>query len=182
MDETIKINGNLFTLNTKNTTYAFKVKEECGALEHLYYGAKIRLDNDDGIAEKRAFAPGNAINYEEGMNDFTLEDLGLEMSAYGKGDIGEPMIEIRNADGSNTLDFKFLEAKILDKKYELSGMPSSYDDANQAKTLEITLRDKENELKLLLYYSVFYECDVITRSAKLINEGKGTIIKHRIIK
>ena len=181
MDETIKINGNLFTLNTKNTTYAFKVKEECGALEHLYYGAKIRLDNDDGIAEKRAFAPGNAINYEEGMNDFTLEDLGLEMSAYGKGDIGEPMIEIRNADGSNTLDFKFSEAKILDRKYELSGMPSSYDDANQAKTLEITLRDKENELKLLLYYSVFYECDVITRSAKLINEGKGTIRLERML-
>lgn len=181
MEEIIKINDNLFTLNTKNTTYAFKVKEECGALEHLYYGAKIRLDNDDGIAEKRAFAPGNAINYEEGMNDFTLEDLGLEMSAYGKGDIGEPMIEIRNSDGSNTLDFKFLEAKILDKKYELSGMPSSYDSENQAKTLEITLRDKENELRLLLYYSVFYECDVITRSAKLVNEGKGTIRLERML-
>lgn len=181
MEEIIKITDNLFTLNTKNTTYAFKVKEECGALEHLYYGAKIRLDNDDGIVEKRAFAPGNAINYEEGMNDFTLEDLGLEMSAYGKGDIGEPMIEIRNSDGSNTLDFKFLEAKILDKKYELSGMPSSYDSSNQAKTLEITLRDKDNELKLLLYYSVFYECDVITRSAMLVNEGKGTIRLERML-
>ena len=38
---------NVFILETKNTTYAFSVLDT-GYLEHLYYGPKIRLTDDDG--------------------------------------------------------------------------------------------------------------------------------------
>lgn len=181
MTETIIKNDNLFVLNTNNTTYAFKVMEDCGYLEHLYYGRKISLENTDGLVEQRAFASGNSVVYEEGMNHLTLETVCLEYATLGKGDIREPMIEVRNTDGSNTLDFKYESAKILETKHVLKTMPSSIDDSNKAKTLEITCKDEVNRLVLKLYYSVFPECDVIARSAKLINEGNDDVRLDRML-
>ena len=40
----------LFILDTTHTTYAMKVTGS-GHIEHLYYGRKIRLDDDDGLTE-----------------------------------------------------------------------------------------------------------------------------------
>ena len=40
----IKKLENGFILNTKNTTYAFRVLKT-GHLEHLYYGKKIAIEN-----------------------------------------------------------------------------------------------------------------------------------------
>ena len=54
----------VFSLNTDNTTYAFKVMENCNYLEHLYYGRRIHVINGDGITEQHAFAPGNTIVYK----------------------------------------------------------------------------------------------------------------------
>lgn len=171
----------LFVLNTKNTTYAFRVNRETGILEHLYYGRKIRIDSEDGLIQQRFFAPGNTICYAEGINSFTLEDVSLEYSTLGKGDIREPMIEIRNSDGSNTIDFTYENANVLDHKHILNGMPSAVDDNENARTLEIVLRDNSSNLLLKLYYSVFYECNVITRSAKLINESSDTVKLNRMM-
>lgn len=181
MENVIIRKDNIFILNTKNTTYAFKVMDSCGYLENLYYGRKINIDSTDGIETQREFAAGNSVLYEEGMDNFTLEDVSLEYSTLGKGDIREPMIEIRNSDGSNTLDFKFKSANILDSKYMIKDMPSAIDEDGNAKTLEITCKDEDNNIVLKLYYSVFPECDVITRSAKIINEGDDDIRLDRML-
>ncbi|MDO4189008.1 MAG: alpha-galactosidase [Lachnospiraceae bacterium] len=177
----IIIQDGLFVLNTKDTTYAFRAREDCGCLEHLYYGRKIRIDSLDGITEQRSFSPGNTINYEEDMPSFSLEDLSLEFSTLGKGDIREPMVEARNSDGSNTLDLRFEDGRILSSKHMLKNMPSATDDSGDAKTLEITCRDECNKLALKLYYSVYYESNVIIRSAKLINEGEEPIRINRML-
>ena len=47
---TVRSDGRLFILDTIKTTYAFRVMKS-GHLEHLYYGRKIHLDSDDGLAE-----------------------------------------------------------------------------------------------------------------------------------
>ncbi|MCR5102370.1 MAG: hypothetical protein K6B41_13555, partial [Butyrivibrio sp.] len=62
-----KLNGErpAFVLDTKNTSYAFKVMET-GQLEHLYYGAKITVNETsdlEALSEKRAFQQGNSIAY-----------------------------------------------------------------------------------------------------------------------
>ena len=59
----IKADGKYFFLNTKNTTYAFRVMET-GQLEHLYYGSLIDAEDGENISEKRAFAPGNTVLYD----------------------------------------------------------------------------------------------------------------------
>lgn len=173
---------NLFVLNTKNTTYAFYVNEKCGSLEHLYYGRKIHIDSEDGLREQHAFAPGNTVNYEKGMENMSLEDICLEYSAYGKGDIREPMIEVVNSDGSNSLDFRFTEAVINDGKSELLTLPCSYcEKTDHVSELIVTMKDEANRLTLLLKYAVFEDSDVITRSAKLINEGSDDIRLKRML-
>ena len=81
----IKADGKVYVLNTKNTTYAFRVMET-GQLEHLYYGGLIQEDEPSVLKEKRAFAPGNTVTYDAEHPELTLEDVRLETSAIGKGD------------------------------------------------------------------------------------------------
>ena len=113
----IKADGNIFFLNTKNTTYAFRVIET-GQLEHLYYGASIQPEKVSMLEEKRAFAPGNTVCYDQEHLNITLEDIRLETSAIGKGDTREPMVEVICADGSTTLDFVYDSFEVLSGKAE----------------------------------------------------------------
>ena len=101
----IKADGKNFILNTKNTTYAFRVIET-GQLEHLYYGRLIHEDEPSVLNEKRAFAPGNTVTYNSEHPELTLEDIRLETSAIGKGDFREPMVEVVCADGSSSWRYR----------------------------------------------------------------------------
>ncbi|MCM1261126.1 MAG: alpha-galactosidase [Butyrivibrio sp.] len=179
----IRENNRCFILETKNTTYCFHVLET-GHLEHLYYGKKIRLaseKNVEALVEKHAFMPGNTNAYNESCTTFSLEDIRLEMSSYGKGDIREPFIEVVHSDGSYTSDFIFDKAEINKGKGEYATLPGSYDESGEVGHLCITLKDSRYGLALELHYYVYEDCDVITRSAKLINESADAVKLLRIM-
>ena len=104
--------GNVFVLDTPNTTYAFGVIPS-GQLEHLYYGERISIDSDSEaavLAEKRLSLPGNTVAYSPEYAHVSLEVIRLEMSGSGKGDIREPFIEVIHRDGSYTSDFLYEKA------------------------------------------------------------------------
>lgn len=166
----------LFVLDTAHTTYCFHVMDT-GHLEHLYYGKKITVDaaGAEALFEKHAFAPGNTNVYDAANTNFSLEDILLEMSSYGKGDIREPFVELVHADGSTTSDFLFEEATIAEGKEAFQTLPGSYDETGQVGHLTVTLRDKQYGIKLELHYYVYEECDIITRSARLVNESKEAV-------
>ena len=169
----------LFILDTVHTTYAMKVLDT-GHIEHLYYGRKIHLDDEDGLTEQHEFAPANTVVYSSEAGNFSLEDMRLEMSSYGKGDVREAFIELVNSDGSMTSDFLFdAFGKSNGRDGGTEGLPSSY--GEDAEVLTITLKDKDNSLKLELIYCVYSDTDVITRSARLINEGEGDIRIKKIM-
>jgi alpha-galactosidase len=176
----IKADGKLFVLNTQNTTYAFRVMET-GQLEHMYYGKLIHSDELAVVTEKRAFAPGNTVTYNAEHPELTMEDVCLEVSTYGKGDFREPMVTAIAPDGSSTLDFVYDGFSVLKKKPEFNTLPSSYDEKGQVETLEITLKDKNHGYTLKLYYSVFADCDVITRSAKFVNSTDADVKLTRML-
>lgn len=116
----------LFILNTKDTTYSFRILPS-GHLEHMYYGKKIHTEAGyEPLTEKVEFVPGASITYSTDFPTLCLEDRCLEMSSYGKGDIREAFMEITHADGSGTCDLLFREARILDKKKPLLTLPSAY--------------------------------------------------------
>lgn len=179
----IKEYNGIFVLNTPSTTYMFRVMET-GHLEHLYYGSRIDIHSEDeavSLTEKRVVLSGNAVSYSDEYRNLGLEDVCLEFSSLGKGDIKEPFIEITHQDGSSTCDFLFEKAEIKQGKTKLETLPSSYEENNRVEELIITLVDRNYALTLQLIYSVFADYDVITRSSKVINSSEQTITLDRLL-
>ena len=196
----IQRKNHCFILETKNTSYCFRVLET-GHPEHLYYGRKITLPEDvnaEVLTEKHTFLPGNTNAYcgagggsdetagqqtkdKREAGNFSLEDICLEMSSYGKGDIREPFLEVIHADGSYTSDFLFEKAEISKGKEPFQTLPGSYDEKGEVEHLCITLKDWSYHLLLELHYYVYEDCDVITRSARLINESNDTVRLTRLM-
>ena len=175
----IKHIDGVFILDTKNTTYAFRITD-IGYAEHLYYGKKIRICDDgevltDALTEKHEFVPGNNNVYDNDRSNFTLNDMRLEMSSTGKGDNREPFIEVIHADGSRTSDFVFESFNISDEKTPIETLPSSFDEKREDSDLVVTFADKGYDLAVELRYHVYEDCDVITRSARLINNGNSDV-------
>ena len=204
--------GSAWVLATPETTYIFRITET-GHPEHLYYGPALvtpvscsagdasvkvgasaarwvdELTEGDiaSLTQKRVFPPGNLISYDEEHEAVTLEDMALEMSSTGKGDVREPFVEVVFADGSRTADFLYDRAVVSDKKPPFETLPGAYApgmyaaNADGFSRLTLTLRDKIHDLELELTYGVFEDCDVITRSSRLINRGKEPVRIERLM-
>jgi alpha-galactosidase len=165
-----------FLLQTENTSYIFEITHT-GHPMHLYYGPKIAVESADELSafhEKRMIEPGNTVLYAENKDDsqpkITLEDMCLEVSGFGKGDVREPFVELVRADGSRTTDFVYDGSLIDDVPPSLDGLPTSYDDSGKVEHLYLKLKD--GPLVLQIHYYVYPECDVITRTARLVNNGE----------
>lgn len=170
----ICIDKTLFLLETQRTTYCFCVTEQ-GLLQHLYYGRRLALSGGwEALVPQVRHLPGNAA----GWGTVCLEDRSLEISAPGLGDLRETMLDVE--DGTPA-DFRFDHAEILTEKPALEGLPSSYDEAGECRTLRVRLTDRNNALRLELLYTVFEDCDVITRSARLVNLGKKPVTVNRLL-
>ena len=184
----IKADGHIFVLETAHTTYCFR-RMETGHLEHLYYGRHLTLPEHPAerdvapLMEKHTFAPGNTNLCDGEHPAFSLEDMRLEMSSYGKGDIREPFVEIVHADGSITSDFRYESYEITEKTAETENgdLPGAYDERGEAQRLCIRLRDHSYDLVLELHYDVYAECDAIVRSAVLFNESGETVRLNRLM-
>ncbi len=170
-----------FVLDTDHTTYVFSVRQS-GHLEHLYYGSKVAIDKAsdcDVIREKREFELGNVIAYSKEHPTTILEDMCLEMSSGGHGDIREPFLEIVKANGCRSSDFTYAGYEITNQRTPLETLPCSYSQDGKTEHLCITLTD--GDLALELHYCVYPECDVITRSAKLLNKGSTAVRIERLL-
>lgn len=169
--------GNNFILHTNSTTYCFCVCRS-GQLEHLYYGRRIEVTNAEAFREKHAFEPGNAIVYSQEDPSLCLENLKLEVSGMGKGDLREPFVELRYPDGNRTTDFIYESAEINEGGLCLKSLPTAY---GAEQTLTVKMRDRNYPVELFLTYSVYPSCDVITRSAKLISHLEKPVILSRLM-
>lgn len=177
----IKVENKLFILNTNNTSYCFQTLPS-GHLEHLYYGRRLRGQVcSDAIAEKKKYNNGNLLSYSKEYPQLGLEDVCLEVSSYGKGDIREPFIEIIHGDGSSTCDFLYDSFEIIKGKEPLNTLPASYDEDSEVEELRITLKDSQYNIKLIISYYVYEKCDVITRTSKVINESNEDINLERLM-
>ncbi len=169
--------GSNWILHTAHTTYCFRAHPS-GQLEHLYYGRRIEVTNVEVFAEKCAFELGNAVVYAKEYPALCLENVKLEMSGVGKGDLREPFVEMVFPDGNRTTDFVFESAEIRDGGLTLNGLPTAY---GAEQTLTITMRDRSYPVELLLTYSVYPECDVITRCARIVNHLSEPVTIMRLM-
>ncbi len=169
----------VFVLDTEHTTYAFRIMES-GHPEHLYYGRKLHVC-PEAMQEKHTFAPGTTSLYSAQFKNFSPEDVAFEMSSVGKGDLREPFIEMIHKDGSRTSDFLYERYEIGTGVIAKRSLPGAVDDHEEAMYLRIFLRDAQYQQELELRYTVFPSCDVITRSAVLVNQSEEEVRLERLM-
>ncbi len=173
----IHTDRSFFMLETRRTSYCFRVTEQ-GFLQHLYYGRRLDLSGGwEALVPQVRHMPGNAA----GWNGVSLEDMALETSAPGLGDLRESMVMVRTAGGDTLTDFRFESAEILPEKPELEGLPSSCDGTGSCRTLRVCLLEQSGGLRLELLYTAFDSCDVIARSARLVNLGEEPVEVLRLL-
>lgn len=171
----------VFHLNTKDTSYIFRVLEN-GYLENLHYGNKIRECKDYSLLYKKCtVTEGNSISYSKEFPNINLDNICLEYSGIGKGDLRESPIDIVFEDGTFVTDFRFVESRNYTGKKKIPGLPSSHSIDDKCETLEIDLLDEESQVMLTLYYHTFYESNIITRYVKISNLSEKSIILNKVM-
>lgn len=176
----IKFVDGLFLLETLHTTYAFSLND-FSYLEHLYYGEKILIKDHEALSQKSEFLPGNTIAYSQENPQVTLENLRLEWSGFGKGDLREAPIEIVFSDGTSTLDFIYESHSIQNGKNSYKGLPSSYGNEEQVSTLILTLKERYHAVYVQLFYHVYETSDVISRSVVVTNNEASEITLNKLM-
>ncbi len=136
------------------------------------------------MSEKHEFITGNTNSYDEDNKNISLENLSLEYSGLGKGDIRDPFVELTFKDGSWTTDFRFDSYEISTGKDEMESLPSSYDIGDDSRTvdhLKIILKDRTHDVTMELHYYVFAWCDCIVRRSVIVNNMDEEIIINRLM-
>lgn len=169
----------LFHLTTPNTSYVLAFFDDY-LLLHLYYGK--RLENINGIEETldihNTGVGFSAINCEADKSEggYTSDALPQEYAFYGSSDMRKPSFHAVYEDGSRITKPKYLTHRIFSSKPRLSGLPSTYTEADtEADTLEIEMKDELTGLILMYRYTAFSEYDAIARSVTVKNSGSGSI-------
>lgn len=164
----------IFSIDTKNTTYQMKV-DSYGFLLHLYYGAKVSGAMDYLLTYADRGFSGNPA--EAGADrTYSLDVLPQEYPTWGTGDFRNVALIIQNADHSESCKLQYAGHTIKKGKYNLPGLPAVYAEENEAETLEIYLEDRVSNLKVTLLYGMVEQLDIITRSVIIENHGSENII------
>lgn len=167
-----------FHLYNDEISYIFCILRN-GQPGQIYYGRKIKdRESFQHLIEysMRDMAP---CTYE-GDRTFSMEYLKQEYPSYGHGDMREPAYEILQEDGSRITEFTFEDYVILKGKRKLEGLPAVYTESDEeAETLEIYLRDRVMNTKIILSYTIFENLPVIIRNTRFAHEGESSIVLER---
>ena len=172
----IQENKRVFRLDTRNTSYILRITRQ-GHPEHIYYGPRLPQSDAEALRIKNNISFGGTVDYAPG---YCLDSQLLEYSGIGKGDYRHSPLECILPDGSFTTDFVYESHEILNEAYSNDcGLPFA---DGKAQTLLLTFSDKKyKQLKLVLSYSVFADCNVIARNAALHNGTDGSISVRKFL-
>lgn len=169
---------NLFTIQTKKTTYQMAVSRY-GHLLHVYYGKHTSADMSYLLTFYDRGFSGNPYEADTDKT-YSMDALPQEYPCYGNGDYRATALQVRNADGTYSCDLRFRSAEVLEGKYSLPGLPAVYAEKDKSSTLKITMDDRMNGLEVVLLYGVLDESDVITRAVQVINKGNETLYLEKV--
>lgn len=163
----------IFELDTRNTSYRIGIADEEGFVGHIYYGQKIRPQKCDQFLRtcEAPFVPSK--NNRERCS--FMDTFPTEYSGNGIGDYRESCIAVKTANGSRTVDLKFVDYDIVNGKPGISGLPASFAGEEEIQTLVVHMMDGGCGIDVDLIYSVFEDEDVITRSVSAKNAGDRDI-------
>lgn len=177
----IIVDGSVFTLQTKNSTYQMKVDEK-GILLHTYYGKKTdETDYSYMISfADRGFSGNIAVARED--RTYSLDYLPQEFPVCGSGDYRVSCLNVDLGAGVNDCLLFFDSYKAYHGKYGVKGLPAMFaSDEDSVDTLEILLKDYKEEFYVRLLYGVFEDHDLITRSVVIENKTEQDVKLSRVM-
>ena len=151
--------------------YAIRINE-IGFPEHLYFGVKCDVNllskTEFPIVNRTmyAYAPGKDIGYH---------NRPAEISFFGTGDYREPSVMIENYSGGRLFELLYTGYDILPVKPGINGMPS----LSGGETLVIHLKDSLVGFAADLFYTIYDDCNVITRQVEYKNLSNKDISLKR---
>ena len=166
-------NLDLFCLETANTSYIIGLADHRTFVGHVYYGRRVRRQ-DLRYLLRTGEAPFVPSGNERECCSF-YDTFPAEYSGNGVGDYRESSIAVRTQAGQHAVMPTYVSYEITDQKPQLPGLPSAFDREHTAQTLILRCRDEVLQLDVDLYYTVFEENDMITRSVRISNQSKEAV-------
>ena len=164
-----------FRIDTKNTTYMMNIINGL-YLGHLYYGAKIP---DSDLSYRSALTSKMSEETKKKELCVFMDSTDFEYPGWGVGDCREGAVKVRDENGVTRTNLVYEAYRITDGKALVPGLPATFSD--DAETLEIDLKDPDTGLAVTLYYSAFYEEDVIARRVEVRNSGEKELVLERVL-
>ena len=169
----------IFKLDTVHTSYCIGIVDEENFLGHIYYGRK--LANDDLAylmrTEEAPFVPSRNNRDRASF----LDSFPMEYTGSGLGDYREGTLSVRTTGGHAGVSLNYVSHKIYDGKPVLDGLPATYGNEEECKTLELLCEDSVLKLQIILLYTIFNDTDAITRSVKVINKGENAVYLTKVL-
>ena len=179
----IRIEKEFIAIETERTGYY--LRRRGNLMEQLHYGAKLHVGREDAalLSERYGAGYGTDTVYEKGEDAVSLLHLRLELSPTGKGDYRSHALEMRLADGSSVCNFSYAGAVHGKGNRSPQGMPGAYG-GEESLVLNFTLPNcskDQNKICVSLIYTVYPDCDVITRRMQIRNDSGSPVKLEKVL-
>lgn len=169
----------IFHLQAGNTSYIMRVVKD-KYLAHVYWGKKIHTPDMDNAQLNRLIGFSATTDNED--KTYSLDFVCQEYPTGCGTDFRIPAVSVVFEDGSRNVQLLYQDCRIMEGKPKLEGLPATYvETEGEADTLVITLKDPLQKLTVELMYTAYRELDAITKSVRVINEGKADVILEKVL-
>lgn len=179
MNITYNETAKCFKLDMENASYVIGIVDEEKFVGHAYFGKKLG-EEDVAYLLRIGEAPFTPEKNARDRLSF-LDSFPMEYPTGGIGDFRESAIEVRDNGGHGALQLNLKDYRIYEGKKGLPGLPATWGNEKDTRTLELVLEDKVLKLEVILSYSVFDGIDAVARSTKVINKGNAPVMLEKVM-
>lgn len=179
MNITYNEKNRIFKLDTPHTSYCIGVVDEENFLGHVYYGRS--LGSDDLAYLMRTGEPPFVPSKNNRDKCSFLDAFPMEYAGHGLGDFREGAFSVRTLSGHTGVSLSYVSHVIYDGKKVLEGLPATFGEKDQCKTLELICEDPILKLQVVLSYSIFADTDAIARSVRVVNNGGEALYLTKVM-
>ena len=169
----------VFKLDTEHTSYCIGIVDDDNFVGHIYYGRKLTGDDLTYLMRtaENPFVPSqNNRDRTSFLDTFPMEYTGNDLGDYREG-----TLTVRTVGGHTGVSLSYISHRIYDGKAPLEGLPATFGQDAECKTLELMCEDKILQLQVILSYSIFEDSDAIARSVKIVNNAQESIYLTKVL-
>lgn len=170
----------IFHLTNQSISYYIYLNQE-QRLEKLYFGPYLsEISNADAI--RKANVDNNSTQFYDDKDhqektfadQFKSNYALLELSSHGVIDKRGAPIILRYKDGSRITEFLYVEHRINQGILPLKDMPHALDH-DDAETLEILLKERNHEVYVKYFLTIYKDKDILVKNFEIINHEKEEV-------